>query len=90
MGHHIDDESVGEEVYKPYLSCLSNNYSSHFNKTKKDEKFCNDKSTSVAACNSQVVKSHSGELIADQWGIRFLGYTLENRGTLSLKRTLYL
>ena len=72
MGHHIDNNAMGDEVYMPYLSCLSNNYSSKFSKTRKDEKFCKKKSVSEAECNMEVVKSHAGELVADQWGIKVL------------------
>lgn len=68
MGHHIDNSKVGNELYAPYLNCLANNYSDKFNRTKDDEKFC--KKNDVTKCNSQVVLSHAGELIADQWGIK--------------------
>lgn len=68
MGHHIDNSKVGNELYAPYLSCLANNYSDKFNKTKDDEKFC--KKNDQAKCKAQVALSHAGELIADQWGIK--------------------
>lgn len=69
MGHHIDDSKVGTELYAPYLSCLANNYSDRFNKTKDDAKFCKANEKDVAKCNHKVAQSHAGELIADQWGI---------------------
>ena len=80
MGHHIDNNAVGDEVYMPYLACLSSNNSSQFSKTKKDEKYCNKKSVSSAECNMKVVKSHSGELIADQWGIKVLAIHAKTEG----------
>jgi hypothetical protein len=65
MGHHIDNSKVGNEIYKPYLTCLSNNYADKLNKTKDDAKFCKK---NPEACNLKVVESHSGEIIADTWG----------------------
>lgn len=70
MGHHIDNSKVGNQLYAPYLSCLANNYADKFSKTKDDEKFCKQNEKDQAKCNAQVALSHSGELIADQWGIR--------------------
>jgi len=70
MGHHIDNEKVGNEIYSKYLGCLSDNYSDKFIKSKADEKFCKTNEKDSSKCNAQVVLSHSGELIADQWGIK--------------------
>jgi hypothetical protein len=70
MGHHIDNQKVGNELYAPYLSCLAKNYSDKFNKSAEDTKFCSKKKTDKEKCNKKVVLSHAGELIADQWGIR--------------------
>lgn len=70
MGHHIDNSKFGDEIYKPFLTCLSKNYSEKFNKTKKDEKFCKNSKTDKATCDLKVVTSHAGELIADEWGIK--------------------
>lgn len=72
MGHHIDNSVVGNELYKPYLSCLSENYSDKFNKTDEDAKFCKKTAKDAAECNMKVVTSHAGELIADAWGIKVL------------------
>jgi hypothetical protein len=69
MGHHIDNSKVGEELYAPYLTCLSNNYADKFKRSKADQKFCDKKAKNAAECNQQVVKSHAGELIADAWGL---------------------
>ncbi len=69
MGHHIDNSKVGNELYAPYLSCLADNYSDRFNKTKDDEKFCKKNAKEPVKCNNKVALSHAGELIADQWGI---------------------
>lgn len=69
MGHHIDNGDAGNAIYAPYLGCLANNYSDRFNKTKDDEKFCKKNEKEPAKCNDQVVLSHAGELIADEWGI---------------------
>jgi predicted RNA-binding protein YlxR (DUF448 family) len=70
MGHHIDNSQVGNELYKPYLSCLSENYSDKFNKTADDAKYCQKIAKSAAECNDKVTITHAGELIADQWGIK--------------------
>lgn len=70
MGHHIDNSKVGNELYAPYLSCLANNYTDRFNRTKDDEKFCKANEKEPSKCNAQVTLSHAGELIADQWGIK--------------------
>ncbi len=89
MAHHIDNNAVGDEVYMPYLSCLSNNYSTKFSKTKKDEKECNKKSVTTEQCNMKVVKSHAGELVADQWGIKVLAIHAKNEGlTIAENETL--
>ncbi|MDO9183648.1 MAG: hypothetical protein Q7U04_14635 [Bacteriovorax sp.] len=70
IGHHIDNSKVGNELYAPYLNCLAKNYSSSFLKSKNDEKYCKANLKEPSKCNDQVVLSHSGEMIADQWGIR--------------------
>lgn len=70
MGHHIDNSKVGNELYAPYLNCLANNYSDRFTKSKEDEKFCTAKDRKPEDCNKQVILSHAGELVADQWGLR--------------------
>ncbi|MGZ3808778.1 MAG: hypothetical protein ACXVCE_11890, partial [Bacteriovorax sp.] len=70
MGHHIDNSKVGNELYAPYLNCLSKNYSDSFKKSKSDEKFCKSNEKDPAKCSAKVALSHAGELIADQWGIR--------------------
>jgi hypothetical protein len=70
MGHHIDNSNVGNELYKPYLSCLATNYSDRFKKSDDDEKFCKKKAKDANECNLKVATTHAGELIADQWGIK--------------------
>lgn len=70
IGHHIDNSKVGNALYAEYLNCLSNNYASQFKRTKDDQKFCDKKKTDAADCNMKVTLSHSGELVADAWGIR--------------------
>lgn len=72
MGHHIDNGAVGDELYKPFLGCLADNYSDKFNKTKDDEKFCKKNEKDPSACNMKVTTSHGGELVADAWGIKVL------------------
>lgn len=72
MGHHIDNSKVGNELYAPYLNCLSKNYPEQFKRNAADTKFCATPETSAEKCNDKVVLSHAGELIADQWGIRTL------------------
>jgi len=72
MGHHIDNSKLGNEVYKPYLGCLANNYSDTFNRTKDDDKFCKKNEKDPAACKMQVTISHAGELVADAWGMKVL------------------
>lgn len=69
MGHHIDGSKVDSKLYEPYRNCLAKNYADQFKRSKKDDKFCKEKTTDAATCNRQVVDSHSGELEADQWGI---------------------
>jgi hypothetical protein len=70
MGHHIDNSKVGNEVYSNFFQCLATNYSDKFVKSKADQKFCKKAKGDVAKCNEKVVLSHSGELVADQWGIK--------------------
>jgi hypothetical protein len=70
MGHHIDNAQVGNELYADYLNCLSENYAAKFKRNSKDEKFCNKKDTTKAQCDLQTTISHSGELVADAWGIK--------------------
>lgn len=72
MGHHIDNSQLGNDLYNPYLTCLANNYSGNFNRTKEDDKFCKKNEKDPAACKMQVTISHAGELIADAWGIKVL------------------
>lgn len=72
MGHHIDNSNVGNDLYGNYLSCLSNNYADQFKRSKDDEKFCKTKAKSKDECDMKVTLSHSGELIADGWGLRAL------------------
>jgi hypothetical protein len=72
MGHHIDNSQAGLEAYKPFLSCISDNYGSTLNKTSADEKFCKKKAESKQECNMQVTVSHGGELVADAWGLKVL------------------
>jgi hypothetical protein len=72
MGHHIDNSVVGNELYRPYLSCLSENYVDKFNSTDEDKKYCKKTAKDQADCNLKVTTSHAGELIADAWGIKVL------------------
>lgn len=72
MGHHIDNSQVGDALYKPYLSCLSENYVDKFNSTDEDKKFCKKTAKDQAECNMKITTSHGGELIADAWGIKVL------------------
>ena len=80
MGHHIDNSKVGNEIYAPYMSCLAKNHIDRFNKSKDDEKFCKKNEKDVAACANQVVLSHAGELIADQWGIKVTAIHAKKEG----------
>ena len=72
MGHHIDNGKMGNEIYKPFLSCISNNYADTFNKTADDQKFCKKNEKDPQACRDKVTVSHGGELVADAWGIKVL------------------
>lgn len=72
MGHHIDNGVAGDEIYKPYLSCLSENYIDKFNSTDEDKKYCKKTAKDQADCNMKITTSHGGELIADAWGIKVL------------------
>jgi hypothetical protein len=77
MGHHIDNSKVGKEIYKPYLSCLANNYADQLNKSKDDAKFCKK---NPAECNYKVVESHAGEIIADTWGAKVVNIHARTQG----------
>ena len=72
MGHHIDNGVVGDDLYKPFLSCLSENHVDRFNSTDEDKKYCKKTAKDQADCNLKVTTSHAGELIADAWGIKVL------------------
>ena len=83
MGHHIDTKLLGEEVYMPYLSCISKNYSNALVTTDKLIKMCKKKKKSKDECDLDVVRQHARELIADQWAIKFLGiYARTNNYTV--------
>ena len=70
MGHHVDNRHYFNiDVYGPYLNCISKNYSNYFNRSNEDIKFCRMNSSTQDACNQKITMSHSGELIADEWGI---------------------
>jgi hypothetical protein len=70
MGHHIDNKHYfNSDVYGSYLHCISKNYSNYFNLSDDDRKFCQMNSSIKGACNKKITMSHSGELIADEWGI---------------------
>jgi hypothetical protein len=71
IGHHIDNSKVGDELYTDYLNCLSKNYAGQFKRSKEDDKFCS-KAKTQEECDMKVTLSHSGELIADGWGMRSL------------------
>lgn len=67
MGHHIDNKHYfTSNVYEPYLNCITKNFSKHLNRSAEDIKFCRFNSTS---CDKKITASHSGELVADEWGI---------------------
>ena len=72
MGHHLDNSKLGNDLYKPFMGCLADNYVDKFNKTDDDKKFCKKNEKDPAACNMKVVTSHAGELIADAWGMKAL------------------
>jgi hypothetical protein len=70
MGHHIDLNNYSKnEMYVPFLSCISRKYSNYFNKTVEDQKFCQKYADNPEYCSRKVTLSHAGELVADQWGI---------------------
>lgn len=73
MGHHLDNSKVGNALYRPFLSCMTTNYANKLNRSKDDTKFCAKQAQDLNECNLKVVLSHSGELIADQWGIMVTG-----------------
>lgn len=79
MGHHIDNSKAGNELYAPYLNCMSSNYAKQFIRNKEDEKFCNKKDKTATECDMQVTLSHSGELVADAWGIRVLNLHMRDQ-----------
>ena len=73
MGHHIDNRVAGNDLYAPYLNCLTKNYSDKFNSTKEDQKFCKKNKNQPELCKAKITESHAGELIADAWGIKVVG-----------------
>ncbi len=85
MGHHIDNSKVGNEYYKPFMSCLADNYSDKFNKTKEDDKFCKANVKDPNACKEKVTLSHAGELIADAWGLKVLGIHAKKQNYSSIE-----
>lgn len=89
MGHHIDNSLLKNDIYMPYLSCISRNYSTQFNKSKEDKSFCKNKGKSPSQCRMKTIMSHANELIADQWGIKTLmiharseGYSMSQTDSL--------
>ncbi len=72
MGHHIDNGTLGNEIYKPFLSCIANNYHDSLKQTAKDQKFCKKNEKDPAACKMKVAISHGGELVSDVWGLKVL------------------
>ena len=71
ISHHIDSLRFGYESYRPFLSCLSDNYAKDFEKNPEDKKFCDD-AKNDDKCNKQVINSHASELIADQWAAKVI------------------
>ena len=89
MAHFLDNAKLRNNTYKPFLRCISENYSLGFNATPKDEKFCKKKAKGKDECNMQVTDSHAGELIADQWAIQVLGvHAKKNAYTIAQKESL--
>jgi hypothetical protein len=80
MGHHIDNSSVGNQYYARYLACVANGYVDAFGKSKEDEKFCKKNDKNPIACTGKVILSHSGEIIADAWGIKATAVHARNKG----------
>lgn len=72
MGHHLDNSKLGNDMYRPFMSCLAENHVEKFNSTEDDKKFCKKNEKDPAACKMKIVESHAGELIADAWGIKVL------------------
>jgi hypothetical protein len=70
MGHHIDNSKLGNEIYKPFLNCIANNYHNNLKQTADDKKFCKKNEKDPAACRSKVAISHGGELVSDVWGLK--------------------
>lgn len=80
IGHHVDAHALGPKTYNNYLTCINNNYGNTFKKSKSDAKFCKNKKTSAIDCQKQVTLSHSGELVADVWGMKVINeYALDNQ-----------
>lgn len=72
IGHHLDNGKLGNEMYRPFMTCLAEKHVDKFNSTEEDKKFCKKNEKDPAACKMKVVESHAGELIADAWGIKVL------------------
>lgn len=80
LGHHIDSNKIGAEPYANYIQCMSTNHAGKFNKSKKDQNFCDKSKTSKADCSLQVVASHAGELIGDVWGMKVINEFAKEQG----------
>lgn len=80
MGHHIDTSPDQKKIYKPFLSCISRNYSSQLASSKEDQKICIKKAKNKSECRMKVTMSHAKELVADQWGIKVLAIHAREEG----------
>lgn len=81
MGHHLDKSlKDNDDVYKPYLSCISRNYSQQLVVSESDQRFCKKKAENQSQCRMKITMSHANEMIADQWGIKVLAIHAKAEG----------
>ena len=77
LGHHLYISLDEDDLYRPYLSCLSRNYSQSLTRSQRDQTFCNK---NPSECGMKVTESHAKEMIADQWGIKVLAIHARTEG----------
>lgn len=84
ISHHIDARRVGTTPYVPYLTCMATHYGDKLKTHAKDEEFCKENADTALLCEGKRVISHSGELIADAWGIKVLNIHARKQNLSSL------
>ena len=84
ISHHIDTRRVGTVPYAPYLMCMATHYGDKLKTHAIDEEFCRENADKPLVCEGKRVVRHSGELIADAWGIKVLNIHARKQNLSSL------